>query len=129
MNRTKKAILASWIIIALVTFCLVKGWVLAGFLLLLCFQAIRRPYIHDWQKTREFLALKKGRSVAFMVFALVPMVWLVFREVTMPELQSIDWEIFWVLSIPIGISTVVYERWLYLGSDRLPTARFGSHFQ
>ena len=129
MNRIQKSIIATWVVFAAIAYLLAKGWWISGILLPLILTLVRRPHIDDWKKTREFLALKKGRSVAFMVFSLAPMVWFVFRVVTMPELQSIDWVIFWLLYIPLGVSAVFYERWLYLGIDRLPTARFESRFQ
>jgi len=126
MNRIQKSIIASWIVFAAIAFCLVKGWWFSGYLFPMLIAYVRRPYIDDWRKSREYAALKEGRSLAFMVSMLVPAGWFVFRVFSTPQLPDTIWWEMGPLCIPYGIFLIGYERWLYTSSSGLQTARHRS---
>ena len=131
MNSTQKAIVATWLFIAAIAFFLVKGWWLPHLYTPLVFPLlwqIRRP-IDDSLKTKEFVSLKKGLPLAYMVFSIIPMAWFVFRLFSTPNLPDTIWWEWAILSIPSGILMASYDCWLYSASNGLQTAGHHSGYE
>jgi hypothetical protein len=115
MNRTQKAIVRSWFVITASAFYLVIGLELPRFtplLFLVLWQVARKP-IDDNRKTLEFVSLRKGLPLVYVVFSITPMAWFVFRLITTPSLADTIWLELGMVSVPLLMLMAIYDWWQY----------------
>ncbi len=114
MNRTQKVIILSWVILIAVVICLYLEWRFAASMMLWVWLFLRGIYLNEKENCRKYFSNRKRLMIIFTLSLATPFLWFLYRMVSDSD---ITWNEIVVLSIPLIIMMLIYDRWLYLNHD------------
>lgn len=117
MNRTQKVIILSWVILIAVVICLYLEWRFAASMMLWVWLFLRGIYLKEKENCHKYYSKRKGLMIVFILSLTAPFLWFLYRMVSDSDITDIAWNEIGVLSVPLIIMTLIYDRWLYLNHD------------